>query len=344
MKMKKIKFVVNLLLISLLTTSIFAGGGSRNGTAGAAQLLIPVGARGVAMSGSSLVGSSGVEAIYWNPANLARGEQATNVMFSHMNYIADIGVEYGAVSTNLEGFGAIGFSIKSLNIGSIPVTTVQAPDGTGQTFTPQFMTLGLTYSRLLSDRIAVGITANLISEKIELVSTTGLAFNVGISYKNLGNVDGLSFAVVLKNLGPQMKYDGSGLLIRADAASLQRPTQLYKIEAAGYELPSTLELGLGYTYNINSSNALMVNGVFQNSNFYGDEYKLGMEYTFDNLLFVRGGYMFLPELEKDDNIYGLTAGVGINYDLGGVNMKFDYGYRQTKFFDANHVFTVTLGF
>jgi hypothetical protein len=344
MKMKKIKFVVNLLLISLLTTSIFAGGGSRNGTAGAAQLLIPVGARGVAMSGSSLVGSSGVEAIYWNPANLARGEQATNVMFSHMNYIADIGVEYGAVSTNLEGFGALGFSIKSLNIGSIPVTTVQAPDGTGQTFTPQFMTLGLTYSRLLSDRIAVGITANLVSEKIELVSTTGLAFNVGISYKNLGNVDGLSFAVVLKNLGPQMQYDGSGLLIRADAASLQRPTQLYKIEAAGYELPSTLELGLGYTYNINSSNALMVNGVFQNSNFYGDEYKLGMEYAFDNLLFVRGGYMFLPELEKDDNIYGLTAGVGINYDLGGVNMKFDYAYRQTKFFDANHVFTVTLGF
>jgi opacity protein-like surface antigen len=54
--------------------------------------------------------------------------------------------------------------------------------------------------------------------------------------------------------------------------------------------------------------------------------------------------MFLPELEKDDNIYGLTAGVGINYDLGGVNMKFDYAYRQTKFFDANHVFTVTLGF
>jgi opacity protein-like surface antigen len=69
-----------------------------------------------------------------------------------------------------------------------------------------------------------------------------------------------------------------------------------------------------------------------------------MEYAFDNLLFVRGGYMFLPELEKDDNIYGLTAGVGINYDLGGVNMKFDYAYRQTKFFDANHVFTVTLGF
>lgn len=342
--MKKINFIVLLLLVSLLTTSVFAGGGSRNGTAGAAQLLIPVGARGIAMSGSSLIGSSGAEAIYWNPANLARGESNTNVMFSHMNYIADIGVEYGAISTNLEGFGAIGLSIKSLNVGKIDVTTVQNPDGTGQTYSPQFMTLGFTYSRLLSDRISVGITANLVTEKIELVSTTGFAFNVGVSYKNLGNVDGLSFAVVLKNLGPQMKYDGSGLLIRADAASLERPTQLYAIQAAGFELPSTLELGLGYNYNFNSSNSLMVNGVFQNSNFYGDEYKLGLEYTFDNLLFVRGGYMFMPELEKDDNIYGLTAGFGIKYNLGGVDLKFDYGFRDTKYFDDNHVFTVSLGF
>ncbi|MDP3442129.1 MAG: PorV/PorQ family protein, partial [Ignavibacteria bacterium] len=183
--MKKIKLIGSLLIISLFaSSSIFAGGGSRNGTAGAAQLLIPVGARGIAMSGASLVGSSGVEAIFWNPANLSRGESATNVMFSHMNHIADIGVQYGAVSTNIEGFGAIGLSLKSLNIGSIAVTTVENPDGTGQTFAPQFMTLGVTYSRLLSDRIAVGLTANFVTEKIELVSSTGIAFNVGISYKN----------------------------------------------------------------------------------------------------------------------------------------------------------------
>jgi hypothetical protein len=343
--MKKIKLIGSLLIISLFaSSSIFAGGGSRNGTAGAAQLLIPVGARGIAMSGASLVGSSGVEAIFWNPANLSRGESATNVMFSHMNHIADIGVQYGAVSTNIEGFGAIGLSLKSLNIGSIAVTTVENPDGTGQTFAPQFMTLGVTYSRLLSDRIAVGLTANFVTEKIELVSSTGIAFNVGISYKNLGNVDGLSFALVLKNLGPQMKYDGSGLLVRATAQDLKRPTQFYKLDGAGFELPSTLELGFGYAYNFNESNALLLNGVFQNSNFYGDEYKLGAEYAFDNTLFIRGGYDLLPELDADNDLYGLTAGFGVKYNMGGVDLKLDYAYREVKFFDANHVFTVGLGF
>ena len=344
--MKKINFIRYFLIVTLLASnSIFASGGSRNGTAGATELLIPVGARGVAMSGSTLVGASGVEALYWNPANLARGEQNTNVMFSHMNYIADIGVDYGAISTNIEGFGALALSIKSLNIGSINETTVDHPDGTGQTFTPSFVTLGLTYSRLLSDRIAVGVTANLITEKMGLVSSSGFAFNVGVSYRNLGNIEGLSFAVVLKNLGPQMKYDGSGLNINANASDLSRPPQLYKIDAAGFELPSTLEIGLGYTYNFNAEHALLFNGVFQNSNFYGDEYKVGLEYGFNKMFYVRGGYDFMPDIDKTANIYGMTAGLGINYDLGGgLDLKLDYAYRSVKYFDANHVFTVTFGF
>lgn len=344
--MKKINLIRNFLIIALLaSSSIFAGGGSRNGTAGATQLLIPVGARGIAMSGSTLVYSTGVEAVYWNPANLSRGEANTNVLFSHMNYIADINVEYGAVSTNIEGFGAIALSIKSLNIGSIPVTTVENPDGTGALFTPQFNTVGFTYSRLLSDRIAVGVTANLVNERIDFVSSTGFAFNIGISYKNLANVDGLSIAFVLKNLGGQMEYQGSGLGVSAYATDLSRNPQIYQIDAASFELPSTLELGFGYTYNFGASHALIFNGVFQNSNFYGDEYKVGLEYGFDKMFYLRGGYDFVSDIDEDANIYGLTAGIGINYNLGGgLDLKFDYAYRDVKYFDANHIFTIMLGF
>jgi len=343
--MKKIKSFIYLLLIGLLTTgTMFASGGNRNGTAGATQLLIPVGARGIALGGSAIVNSSGLEALYYNPANLSRATNATNAMFSHMNYIADIGVEYGAISTSIEGLGTIALSLKSLSIDDIPVTTEANPDGTGATFKPGFTTIGLTYSRMLSDRIAVGLTANLIQEELDLVSASGISFDIGVSYSNLANIQGLSMAIVMKNLGPQMRYDGSGLFIAAEANSLNRPEQFYKIDAATFELPSTLELGLGYQYNINEQNALSINGLFQNANFYGDEYRIGAEYGYDNLLFLRAGYIESPELDSDEKTFGFSAGVGLNYALGDAALQINYAYRQVEFFEDNHVFSVGIGF
>ena len=339
------KIYLKLFLLIITASTIFADGGVRNGTGAAAQLLIPVGARGIAMSGSSVAGSSGLEALYWNPANLAI-EGGTNVMFSQMNYIADIGVTYLGASTNLEGFGSLAFTLKSLSMNDIAVTTVDDPDGTGQLFKPSFLVLGLTYSRLLSDRISVGVTVNYISERIGLVSTSGLGFNVGVSYRNLANINGFNLSMALKNLGPQMKYDGSGLYILSRPSTLERGEANYKMDAMAFELPSTLEIGLSYAYNFNASNMIQLDAVYQNSNYYADEYRIGMEYGLNQSFFVRGGYTFMPTFEnKDYNVFGVTAGVGLKYDLGGgTSVKLDYAFRQTKFFDNNHVISVQFGF
>jgi hypothetical protein len=340
--MKRIYY--KLLLVLVLTAGVvMAGGGVRNGTGAAPQLTIPVGARGIAMSGSSLAGSSGLESIFWNPANLAI-ESGTSVLFSHMTYIADIGVSYVGVSSSIEGFGSLAFTLKSLSIDEISVTTVENPDGNGQTYQPTFLTMGLTFSRLLSDRISFGVTMNYITEKLGLVEASGLGFDVGITYRNLANVDGLNLAMALKNFGPQMRYDGSGLYIAATPSSLERGEAFYKRDAMAFDLPSTLEIGLAYNLNFNATNTLQLNGTYQNTNYYNDEYKLGLEYNMNNWFFVRGGYMFLAELSNDDgNIYGVTAGLGLKYNLGGTSIKVDYAFRETKFFEDNHVFTIQLG-
>lgn len=344
--MKKIKFISLLLVLAVFASGIsYAGGGNRNGTAGATELLIPVGARGISLSGATLTSAKGVEGLFWNPAALCRSDYNTSVMFSQMTYIADIGVSYAAIGTSIEGFGSLGFSLKALSMDEIPITTVEKPDGNGQFFTPQLVTIGLTYARLLSDRISVGVTMNYITESLDQVTTSGVAFNIGVAYKNLGNIDGLSFAVAIKNLGPQMRYDGSALYINAESVDLERPAQLYKVEAAGFELPSTLELGIGYELSINESNNLSLNTVFQNSNFYADEYKLGAEYSFQNMFFARAGYSLLQGMESDAQIYGLTLGAGLKYNLGGgTDVMVDYAFRETKFFDNNHVFSVQFGF
>lgn len=213
--MKHIK-LLTLLFVLVSAVNIFAGGGKRNGTAGANELLIPVGARGIAMGGSTLINSVGVESIYWNPANLARGENSTSVFISHMNYIADINVEYGAIGVKVGDFGSLGLDIKSLKGGDILITDNINTDGTGATYNPAFTVIGLTFSRELNDRIAVGLTANYVSETIDRVSATGISFNVGVSYVNLADVDGLSLAIAMKNIGPQMKFEGSGLLVRGN--------------------------------------------------------------------------------------------------------------------------------
>jgi len=338
------RFLIIVFALLLVLDSTYAGGGNRTGTGGASQLLIPVGPRGIAMGEANVSTSSGVEALFWNPAGVAKLNGSASVMFSHMSYIADIGVEYGVVSAKFDGFGVVSFSIKSLGIDEIPVTTTQNTDGTGDMFRPQMLTAGLSYSRQLTEKISVGLTANLITETLGEASASGLAFNVGVMYENLAELDGLSFGIVMKNIGPQMQFDGPGMLVSAEVAGYNRPPGYVKIESAPFDLPSTFEIGLGYKPTLNEMNTLQFAGLFQNNNFSGDEYKLGAEYGYDNTFFARLGYQMAPELESEEYIYGFTAGAGIQAHLEGISLKVDYAYRDVEYFDGNHVFALSIGF
>lgn len=342
--MKKInKIFTTVLMVLLVAGSLYADGGKRNGSAGATELLIPVGARGIALGGTTITNVYGVEAMFWNPANVSRGQYGTDVMFSHNTHFADMGVSYAAVSISGGGLGTFGASFKTINIGDIYKTTIEQPDGTGAKFTPSYSVVGLTYSKMLSDRISFGLNVNYITEEIDLVKAQGISLDFGICYTNLANIEGLSFAVTMKNIGPQMKFDGSGLYIQATAAGLTRGQSLYKIDTLPFELPSLLEIGFGYKATLNAQNILSFAGSFQNNNYDGDMYRIGAEYGYDDMFFLRGGYQNAPNLTSDYNIYDYAFGAGIKYNIGGMDLKFDYAYRHMKVFDASNVFTVSLG-
>ncbi|MBK7500983.1 MAG: PorV/PorQ family protein [Ignavibacteriales bacterium] len=343
--MKNIFRLLIIVLALLLTLDVYAGGGNRTGTGGAAQLLIPVGPRGIAMGEANLAVAQGIESIFWNPAGVANMQNSTSVMFSHMSYLADIGVEYGAVATNIEGFGVVALSLKSLGIGDILVTTTTDPDGLGgAVFSPQMLTAGLTYSRQLTERISVGLTANLITETLGDASSTGFGFNVGVIYNTLADIKGLSIGIAMKNVGPQMQYDGSGMLVLSSVQDQNRPPQYTKIEAAKFDLPSSFEMGVGYKAEFDEQNAVQLAGVFLNNNFSEDEYKFGAEYGFNNQFFARLGYQFAPDVDSEQYLYGLTAGAGVNVNLDGILLRVDYAYRTAQYFDGNHVFALSVGF
>jgi hypothetical protein len=334
-----------ILLTCLLSAStLLASSGNRTGTNGASELLIPVGARDIGMGGSTTALTSGPEALFWNPAGIGGIRNSVTLFASHMSYIADIGVECASVAVDFSEFGVLALQLKALSIGDIPVTTVNTPDGSGQYFSPRFLTFGLTYGRQLTDRIRVGATVNLISEQMADVSATGFSFDMGVIYDNLAGIKGLSFGVVVKNIGPQMKFEGTGLNVNAVSSDLNRPAYVYSVEAASFELPSTIELGFGYQLSLGEDHAVTMSTAFQNNNFTDDAYRAGLEYGFQSLFFVRAGYDYSPvEQTPRENIFGPAFGAGVHANVGGTDVSFDYAYRSVKYFDGNHVFSVKIG-
>lgn len=336
--MKKI-----ILILILIATSIYAGDVARKGTTGAEQVLIPVGARGIATGGAFLANITGLESIFYNPAGLDVYPQ-TEAMFSYVNYLADINISYFAIGTSLGDVGSIGLDLKTFDFGDIPVTTENFPDGTGETYSPSFLTLGFTYSKVLTDRISIGTNLKIISENIQNTNATGFALDAGVQYRFS---DALMIGAAVKNIGSDMSYSGQDLSSRtAIPGSIPGSSSgSYEIITEGFQIPSFFQLSMTYALNINEQNNLLFAGAYTANNSFEDIANLGLEYGFMNNFFVRGGYNFLVQNESE-YIYGLTFGAGLDYKIGGeVGFVFDYAFRDVKDFPtANHVFTIKLSF
>ena len=101
--------------------------------------------------------ATGVGAAYWNPAGMARAANNLETTFSQRSHFADMSVMFAGAAVKL-GKNSFGISVRSLDVGEIPVTTVFAPDGTGEKFSPSNFTAGLTVSRMMSAKTSMGVT------------------------------------------------------------------------------------------------------------------------------------------------------------------------------------------
>jgi hypothetical protein len=342
-------FLAVVMALALLSATATAGGGDRTGTSGSAQLLIPVGARGIALGSSYSAGISGLNAIYYNPAGLSASKHAAEATFSHTQSFGDMGVEYAAVGAQFQGFGHLAFSVKSISFGDIDLTDERNPDGTGATWSPTFVALGLTYSRALTDRIRAGVTGYFVSEDLYRVSASAAVFDIGVQYQGLAGMRGLSLGVTLRHLGGNMTYTGPGLTRLADESDAKRDPQLLRLEAAGFSMPTSLELSAAYAQTFADLHALTVAGSFENNNFLSDQYRIGVEYGFRNFFFLRGSYNlagpgYNDAFGESAYQYGAAFGAGVNFETKDLAIGVDYAYRDMAIFDGNHVITINLGF
>lgn len=344
MNLNKIK--ITTIILTLLIAVNIGIGGPRNkfGTSAAPELLIPVGSIGTSLSGSNLSSITGVDAMFWNPAGLGYLKtQKTEVLVSHMQYFADMNMQYLGVGASLGNLMNIGVSIRSLNIGEIYETTELMPDGTGTIYNPTYVIGNLTLAKQMTDKIRFGANIKYISESVANVSANGIAFDFGLQYKGGGT--GLNFGIVIKNLGASMSFNGSGL--DRTVTGVNGISSVQRVTLQDFDLPTSLEMGVSYIIPIGKQNTVSLSSAFQNSGFSSDQYKFGLEYCWKNILSLRGGAVITPDFETDESLFGPTFGVGIHYPFGSVNLGFDYAYRfinESAFNSTNQYFTLNIGF
>ncbi len=329
------------MLVALLLTLpslAFAGSDARLGTAGALELLIPMGARGVAMGGSIMAQSTGTEAWFWNPAG-ASTIDGNEVSFSHRMYIAGIGIDQFSMAHNAGAIGVLGLSAKVVSTGDEIVRTTTQPEGTGETWSASFVDVGVSYARALTDRVSFGINGHFLAEKIYNESAQGLAFDFGFLYHP--SWEGITLGVVVKNYGPTMKFDGPDFDHPIDAGDNGNSTRDGRTQSAKFELPSFIQFGAAWDAWHSGNNRWRVVGAFQSNNFTEDEYRIGTEWSISNQLFLRGGYAVSS---LDQYIYGFSAGAGLRLPLGRHDAHVDYAWTNAGVFEGNHLFTVSFGF
>ncbi len=347
----------NLLFKSFIAFSavsmILAGTGKSIGTAGASELLVPTGARGIAINGSYSATVSGADAIFYNPAGISNMSAPTEAQFSSTNYLADIGMNYAAFAFGLGG-GTFGLSFKNFDFGDIKVTTPNDTHGeAGRTFSPSFVTLTLGYSKSFSDRIRFGVNSKIINESIQETSARGFAIDMGVQYTHSSLP--VNIGVVLRNLGPKMKFTGSNLEQSHQPEGSEPGTldEHFSVISQGFEQHAQLDIALTYKPVDN----LNVYGSFVNNSFGFNEFHFGSDFGIDMngiTAWVGGGFSVLSiddttddwDSELTDNTFGASFGGGFKIPLGNLTFGIDYAFKTVNAvgLENNSVLAFNIGF
>lgn len=311
-----------ILIICITATSLL--GFEKVGTTSFQFLKVMTTARAYAMGGAYTSIANSSDAVFWNPAGITKLSNF-GMTAGYADWFMDVGHYSFSAAYTMPDVGTFGAFALFSDIGTIEETTVANlgfvngvynPGLTGRSFSPSSMVIGLSYARDLNDRFTFGINVKYAREDLVYESAGVLIFDGGFIY-NTG-FRSIVIGASLRNFGPEVKF-------------IDR----------SYPLPQTLTLGISTKLfggvepliaNTGKHSFLIAYDMEQPRD-YDQQHNVGGEYSFDDMLFIRGGYKFNGDQE------GLSFGGGLLYN----GIKVDYGYSDFgEYLDSVHRFS--LGF
>ncbi|OYD16785.1 hypothetical protein CH333_02730 [candidate division WOR-3 bacterium JGI_Cruoil_03_44_89] len=312
------------------------------GTTAAPFLEIEVGSRAMGMGGAFAAVADDATAIYWNPAGLSRLNR-NEMTVTHIEWLADINFDFVGGIFYMGDYGVIGMSLTSLNTADMVVRTVDEPEGTGEMFSVGSMALGLSYARNLTDRFSIGFNTKYIQEKVWHMTASSFAVDFGTLF--ITHFNDMKIGMTISNFGMDMMLSGRDVMVYHDIdPTIMGNNELTEANLVTDKWPLPLAFRAGIAMDVlkNRTNRLTIatDAVHPNDN---TEYlNLGIEYGFNDLLYLRGGY---SSLLKRDSEEGLTFGSGIRGNIGGVVLfKVDYAFANFDRLGGTHRISVGIEF
>ena len=342
----------------LFCIHVKAGNPERSGQAGASELLIDPWAGTSGYAGANTSNVEGLEAQFLNVAGTAFTNH-TEIILGNTDYLGGGGgmnIAVAGFCQHVGATGALGVSIMSMNFGNIPITTYDNPDGGVGYFTPQYITIGVSYAKGFSDNIFGGVNVKLISESISNVSATGVAVDAGIQYVRdvAGGHKNFHFGIALKNVGPEMQFSGDGMdqeVTQYNSIATGGTGQMtVNTPSQGYELPSLVNIGAAYDFRIlkdssgTSSNRITVAANFTSNSFEADDGQLGIEYAFKSYFSVRVGYSYQGGSTNSLSTDPTTSGNRLTVFTGpcaGFTLQMPFGKEKASTFGITYAYRAT---
>jgi hypothetical protein len=128
---------------------------------GGLEFLLPIGARSVGMGQAAVASAVGSDAVWWNPALIARGPREAAFHLTSKASLADADAA-GVIIIPVQGVGAIAISARYINYGAQEAAGRDSTSITG-TFVSTTTMLAATFAAPFGDRLSFGFTAKILS-------------------------------------------------------------------------------------------------------------------------------------------------------------------------------------
>jgi hypothetical protein len=317
------KYFTTFLIVAFLFLAFTGNSFSfpKVGTTSFQFLEVLTSARGSALGNAfcSIVDNS--EAVFFNPAGLT-GISNIDISAGYVNWILDAAQYSFAAGYNWEGYGILGFQAMFTDVGEIEETRVDALgfhgssyDGlTGRTFRPTSIVFGLSFARELTDKLSFGVSAKYVHEDLIYKSASALAFDGGVLFKT--GFKNIVVDATIRHFGQEVKY----------------------IDQA-FPLPQTFTIGVSSfllsdkdpLIALSDQHSVRIAYEMVQPRDYDQQHCVGMEYSFENLFFLRGGYQF----NTDEQSW--SAGIGVQYN----GLRVDYSFNDFgQYLDSVHRITI----